>query len=248
MMDMMDDSMMMGHGAMDDDMMHTGGDDHGNMMMDMMNSTMEGHNHAAGPSDGFCTGNMGMVMFMEGFHWALKGGHNCINLYFRDWTLDSVGKVWAAIVGVAVLAILTEGISKLRHLLSRKRRRAESTLKIRRIALLQTGLHGIHALTGYILMLATMTFSIELLLSVIGGLMVGYVMFGGDTYRHVTTNPCCAFLEDEAIERKGTPSESSSQIGGGEVLDLSTNDDSSKNGAESEATRPSCCEEGFGHV
>ena len=49
-------------------------------------------------------------------------------------------------------------------------------------------------------MLATMTFSLELLFSVIIGLVIGYATFGGDEYSHVTTNPCCAFLEDEACQ------------------------------------------------
>jgi hypothetical protein len=58
-------------------------------------------------------------------------------------------------------------------------------------------------------MLATMTFSIEFLLCVIIGLVIGYVIFAGDTYSHVTTNPCCAFLEDEANERNESPDDAS---------------------------------------
>ena len=143
---------------------------------------------------------------MEGFAWALKGGHSCINLYFPGWTLNSAGKFWAAMVGVAALGIVTEGISKLRHVLSNKVKGNNLTrAQVKQISLMQTGLHGIHALTGYILMLATMTFALELLLSVILGLVIGYVIFGGDKYSHVTTNPCCAFLEDEAIERIPPP-------------------------------------------
>jgi hypothetical protein len=142
---------------------------------------------------------------MEGFQWALKGESTCINLYFPGWTLDTKGKFVGAMIGVIGLAIVTEGISKVRHTLSRKTRRADVTRsEIQKISLMQTGLHGLHALTGYILMLATMTFSLEILICVILGLVIGYVLFGGDTYSHVTTNPCCAFLEDEANERAGS--------------------------------------------
>ena len=160
----------------------------------------------------FCSGSMGMVMFMDGFHWALKRGNQCINLYFPSWTLDSKGKVIGAMIGVLLLAIVTEGISKYRHTLSQKAKKTyylSQEAKILRLT--QTTLHGFHAFTGYILMLATMTFALELLLSVIVGLVIGYAIFGGDQYSHVTTNPCCAFLEDEACER--VPSSSNSNCG-----------------------------------
>jgi hypothetical protein len=141
---------------------------------------------------------------MDGFQWALKGESTCINLYFPGWTLNTKGKFVGAMIGVIGLAIATEAISKVRHTLSGKVRRADVTRsEIQKISLMQTGLHGLHALTGYILMLATMTFSLEILICVIIGLMIGYVLFAGDTYSHVTTNPCCAFLEDEANERAG---------------------------------------------
>ena len=138
---------------------------------------------------------------MEGFDWVLKGDRSCVNLYFRGWTLDSVGKVVAAMIGVFLLAIATEAISKYRHTLSMKARTA-STAQRKKLSMIQISLHGVHALTGYVLMLATMTYSLELLLCVIVGLVVGYAIFGGDSYNHVTTNPCCAFLEDEAMERE----------------------------------------------
>lgn len=129
---------------------------------------------------------------MDGFRWALKGGQPCLNLYLTSWTLDTSGKFCLALLFVFLLAISTEAISKYRHTLARRRDR---------VRWMQTCLHGIHAATGYILMLATMTYAVEMLVSVILGLVVGYVIFGGDSYSHVTTNPCCAFLEDEAQER-----------------------------------------------
>jgi uncharacterized membrane protein (Fun14 family) len=138
---------------------------------------------------------------MGGFQWVLKGESTCINLYFPGWTLNSAGKVVAAMIGVIGLAIATEAISKFRHNLSKKAKTAGAEER-KKISMMQTGLHGVHALTGYILMLATMTYALELLSCVILGLVIGYAAFGGDTYNHVTTNPCCAFLEDEAMERE----------------------------------------------
>ena len=85
-------------------------------------------------------------------------------------------------MGVVLLGIITEGVSKLRSLSSK---RLSGFLK--RVTI--TVLHGIQALVGYILMLATMTFSIELLTCVIVGLGLGFALFYDDEDAHVTTNP-----------------------------------------------------------
>jgi copper transporter 1 len=142
---------------------------------------------------------------MDGFQWSLQGGHPCINLYFSGWTLDTSGKFACAMIGVFLLALLTEGISIWRHALSRRAKTLASNSQqapneARMLRAYQTCIHGFHAMTGYILMLAAMTFSLELMASVIIGLVVGYLVFGGDGFNHITTNPCCAFLEDEANE------------------------------------------------
>jgi hypothetical protein len=140
---------------------------------------------------------------MDGFRWTLKGGSSCINLYFPGWTLNTHGKVIAAMVGVLLLAMTTEAISKLRHKLSVKARNvATDQSERKKLVFVQTLLHGVHAFVGYIVMLATMTFSLEILICVISGLTLGYLTFGGESYSHVSTNPCCAFLEEEANERE----------------------------------------------
>lgn len=123
-----------------------------------------------------------------------------VNLFFSSWTLNSKSKLLFAVVGIFTLAALTEGVSRVRHQLFKKARSAPQS-EHNMYSLLQTGLHGLHALMGYLLMLASMTFSLELFLSVIFGLVFGYVLFGGDAQTHVATNPCCAFLEDEAIHQ-----------------------------------------------
>ena len=131
---------------------------------------------------------------MEGFQWALKGESSCINLFFESWTLNTRGKFILGMLGVVLLGVGTEGISRIRHGVLNKARgcHPEEHLKY---TLLQTGLHGLHAFSGYILMLATMTFSCEMMLSVIIGLMLGYYAFGRATV--ISANPCCAFLEEE---------------------------------------------------
>lgn len=157
-------------------------------------------------SDAFCTSGMhmhnslllarqeGMIMYMDGFRFSLSGNSPCLNLYFPSWTLDTRGKFWWAMVGVVLLGIVTEGISKLRSLLSKNLTGSAKRWTI-------TLLHGLQALVGYILMLATMTFSVELLACVIVGLGLGFALFYDDDDLHVTTNPCCNFIQEEFNER-----------------------------------------------
>jgi Ctr copper transporter family len=140
----------------------------------------------------FCDGDMAMVMYMDGFHWSLKEEGSCINLYLASWTLDTRWKFLIGMLGVVLLGVATEGIARLRHDLAMKARTSASEEHLK-YTLYQTGLHGLHALSGYMLMLATMTFSCELMLSVILGLIIGFNRFGRATLS--ITTPCCAFLD-----------------------------------------------------
>ena len=67
-----------------------------------------------------------------------------------------------------------------------------------------TLLHGLQGLLGYLVMLAVMTYSAELLFSVVLGLALGYATFfqleEAFGRIHVTSNPCCSFLKGEARE------------------------------------------------
>ena len=119
-----------------------------------------------------------------------------MNLYLESWTLDTRSKFLVAMACVALLGIATEYISKLRSRLCSKR-----PSRFRNYRLTIAVLHGLQALVGYILMLATMTFSVELFSSVILGLGIGYSLFYSDDDWHVTTNPCCSYMQDEANER-----------------------------------------------
>ena len=76
----------------------------------------------------------------------------------------------------------------------------------RNVMIILTLFHGMQALSGYILMLAAMTYSIELLLSAITGLCIGYFMF----YKQrlvlrkslvSTSSPCCEFLDEDSEDQ-----------------------------------------------
>lgn len=151
-------------------------------------------------------------MYMEGFKFSLASKEPCLNLFFPDWTLDSQSKFFAAMAGVFFLAIFVEGLSNLRYRIVRSvkiaHRRSggdnappKSTQMLR---LVVTAMHGLQGLVGYLLMLAIMTFSVELLFAVVFGLAIGYGIFFQYEEAlgrlHVTTNPCCSFLEGEARE------------------------------------------------
>jgi Ctr copper transporter family len=163
---------------------------------------------------------------MDGFRWTLVGGDGCLNLYFSSWRLDTRSRFVAAMAAVTVLGVLTEGIARLRHDVSKRHRRALAAAASQsssstapagpsssarhgrrraatRLWYLLTFLHGMNALGAYLLMLATMTYSLELLLCVIGGLVAGYWYFGGDSYTHAGS-PCCAFLDDNNGDDDGT--------------------------------------------
>lgn len=123
-----------------------------------------------------------------------------------------------AIIGVFFLAILVEGSSKARHVMMKQSQKcllllrqsnhhhhhdtttATKEVMFWRICL--PSMHAFQALLGYMLMLAMMTFSIELLFAVVLGLGVGYAIFFQDYFDvlHVTSNPCCQFLHEEARE------------------------------------------------
>uniref|UniRef100_A0A7S3PAP3 Copper transport protein n=1 Tax=Amphora coffeiformis TaxID=265554 RepID=A0A7S3PAP3_9STRA len=160
----------------------------------------------------FCSSSMGggMIMYMDGFKFSLAGEEPCLNLFFPDWTLDSRQKFYAAMAGVFFLAIFVEGLSNLRYRivhsvkLAHRRRDDVAPKSTQMLRLVVTLMHGLQGLVGYMLMLAIMTFSVELLLAAVLGLAIGYGIFFQYEEAlgrlHVTTNPCCSFLEGEARE------------------------------------------------
>jgi len=118
-------------------------------------------------------------------------------------------------VFVFLLSFATEGCSKFRHTMSLQWPRQQQSRRMRQIFI--SALHGVQALLGYVVMLATMTFSVEILLSVVLGLSCGYYYyFAGELglEGHVTTNPCCSFLQsegDDQAQRQPHPAQSIQQ-------------------------------------
>lgn len=160
----------------------------------------------------------GMVMYMNGFHFALDASSpekNCINLWFPGWLLDSFEKFCAAMLVVVVLGIATEGIGALRIRTHKKIFRKMQTLQSemekrqqeRSLKFLNTGFHVFQGLLGYMLMLAVMTYSIEMLFSCLCGVMLGYHIFYSDLSSipsGMNSNPCCDFMTNSIDSGTGT--------------------------------------------
>lgn len=121
----------------------------------------------------------------------------CLNYFVSSWKLNNSNKFIGAMVFTCLLAIIVEALSSLRHLIlhhpywklerktSRSRYNQSSSFgqqqqyhkRMRLRHQLSTLCYSIQCLLGYILMLITMSFSIELFGSVIIGLMIGDLLF-----------------------------------------------------------------------
>jgi Ctr copper transporter family len=174
--------------------------DHSGHNMNMTDDSMMMSESSS--SSSFCSMDMNMAMYMDGFNFALTGDQPCLNLYFSSWTLNSVGKFVAAMIGVFLLAVSVEGIAKFRVSFVRSTR--VKSWDARKIRTCVTLLHGFHAFIGYAVMLAIMTYSAELLIMAVAGLTTGYAVFFSlqDDLDgvHVAATPCCAYMTGGAKE------------------------------------------------
>ena len=126
------------------------------------------------PPTPFCTGNA--AMYHDGFRftYASNGTSPCLNLLFTTWILSTPAKFFSGMFFLGLLAALTEGLSAFR----RGTRRWMPSGCERKCLL--TTLHAVQALLGYWLMMGAMTYSIELLLSIVAGTAGGYAAFFND--------------------------------------------------------------------
>lgn len=159
-------------------------------------------------------------MYMDGFHSTLSSRSSnlmCLNLFFPHWTLDTELKFYAAMAFVIGLGILVEavGLWKMVYLSRMSMRSQKQKVRL-------SCIHTLQAFLGYMLMLVTMTYSLELLLCAVFGLSTGYSLFfqskwkltnrkesNGDSNESSpsplsssglegmvgASNPCCEFMD-----------------------------------------------------
>mmetsp|Transcript_43171 Transcript_43171/g.65188 ORF Transcript_43171/g.65188 Transcript_43171/m.65188 type:complete len:285 (-) Transcript_43171:188-1042(-) len=128
-------------------------------------------------SSNFCSNTqMSMAMYMTGFQstFLQKNNNNdnyCLNIYFPPWILDNAMKFTFAMFGSFALAFFME-------VLFVSQKYVHVTMKpSRERKMIKVGLHVVQELLGYLIMLVVMMLSIEMLFSVLAGLMVGYAWF-----------------------------------------------------------------------
>ena len=123
-------------------------------------------------NDSFCRG-MAMTMSMGGFQSSLtgKGKADCLNYFLPKWKLDSLGKFQGAMVYSFLMGLLVEGITSfqiwIRPHLGKGRPRK----------IIMSILYSMQQWLGYLVMMITMMYSIELFASLLVGLVVGRVLF-----------------------------------------------------------------------
>lgn len=141
----------------------------------------------------FCDG--GMDMLMGGFETA-GGSTNttiktCVILFFSAWKLDSAGKFSAGCIGVFILGFSIEALIFIRRkIVNRKRLILNIPLPVRKIIVI--ALFGLNLVLGYFAMLVAMTYSVELFICVVVGLILGHAMLNSHTPVGETIDPCCA--------------------------------------------------------
>lgn len=139
----------------------------------------------------FCTG-MAMVMDMSGFHWPQGNPLQCLILFLPSLKLDTEERFLYGVIAVAALGVFCELVSALRTRIVSIRQGTLRTGSGRILvtcissccctsgiggALTLATLFALNIASSYILMLAAMSYRVELLAGAVGGLAIGHVLF-----------------------------------------------------------------------
>jgi hypothetical protein len=138
--------------------------------------------------DEFCWG-VGTDMYMDGFTSIVsekKGSTACLNLFFKEWTLDTKTKYGFGCVGVFLLGVFVEFLSSFRRTLYKTLRAGH----LRNVLLML--LHCSQVCLGYFLMLAAMTYNVEIFCMVLAGVGTGHALFNLQAPPPANIDHCCA--------------------------------------------------------
>ena len=132
-----------------------------------------------GPVEGFC-GDATGAMYMNGFQSAFSRQSTCLALYINAFKLDTAAKFIVACLGVFVLGVGAEALVAFRR--SRAAKGVAGHLEA------SLG-YGLQLALGYLLMLAAMTYAVELFVATVTGITIGHALFRTD---RAAAPPCCA--------------------------------------------------------
>jgi hypothetical protein len=143
--------------------------------------------------EGYCYGS-GTTMIMEGMKsiiFSKRGEIACTNLIFEHVTLNNSLKFCFGCLVVLIVCILSQYLTLYRLKLS-----SEPKYWVRKIVL-----YFIQMNLGYIIMLVTMTYSLELFLMVTLGLTIGYAIFNVKEPALVNNGAECCSVEMSDIQQ-----------------------------------------------
>jgi Ctr copper transporter family len=161
--------------------------------------------------------DMYMTMYMDGFHWSLFFQHMkspkmiCLNYFVSTWKIQYPSEFRGCMIYTFLLAILLEALSSIRTMCEQyfhpatKDDTVSNTLHQHRLQemtrhLITIILYTIQTVIGYLLMLVVMSYSIELLLSVLLGLIIGnglFVRYHDDSTGSSNSNSEATLLDDD---------------------------------------------------
>ena len=173
------------------------------MHMDM--DSMQTNNAYSSSSSTFCQDTMmSMNMYMNGFEFSLIDSQSkpCLNFFFSNCTLNTRNKFILAMICAICLGMSIDGLAKVkrnylssleevRHHDNAKQQKQDDVQQQQnskqpyhsiQIKITLTLFQGIQAFLGYLLMFNPMTYSIELLFSVLFELGLGYFLFGSHEF------------------------------------------------------------------
>jgi len=158
----------------------------------------------------FCNG-IGVSMYMDGFTsmaFSRRGSVECLNLLFVSWTLDSELKFAFGCVGVFLISVFVQMMTHIRQ----KLKKGGSKLKDVMTSIATILLYGVQVALSYFIMLAAMTYSVEIFCMVCAGLTVGFAVFNIDLPASSTEQCCDIDIDAEEVVKSSydvLPSESS---------------------------------------
>ena len=150
----------------------------------------------APPVYDFCrNGSFSTDMNMKGFFSSRQDLKPCIILFFKAWELDTRTKFAFGCIGVIILGIMVEAcIALRRNFSSSSKRRFVRKLRSKPSVqyLISILLFGVNLALGYMAMLVAMTYSLELFLCIVMGIMIGHAIFNMKQPVGESIDPCCA--------------------------------------------------------